>query len=57
MVELLKGKTLYFELLFRKTLFLIQNKHLMITSEINPSLETILPPRIAIHRKNVHMEL
>ena len=49
----LKGKTLYFELLFRKTLFFIQNKNLNITSAINPHLETILPISIAIYRKNV----
>jgi hypothetical protein len=48
----LKGKTLYFELLFSKTLFFIQNKNLNITSAINPPLKTILPIRIAIHRKN-----
>jgi hypothetical protein len=39
----LKGKTLYFELLFSKTLFFIQNKHLNITSAINPPLMTIFP--------------
>lgn len=49
----LKGKILYLELLFRKRLFFIQNKHLKIISAINPLLETILPIRIAIHRKNV----
>jgi hypothetical protein len=48
----LKGKTLYFELLFSKTLFFIQDKHLNITSAINPPLKTILPIRRAIHRKN-----
>jgi len=49
----LKGKTLYFGFLFRKTLFFIQNKHVIITSAINPPLETILPIRITIHGKNV----
>ena len=52
-LNFLKGKTLYFELLFRKTLFFIQNKHVIITSAINPPLDTILPIRITIHRKNV----
>jgi hypothetical protein len=49
----LKWKILYLELLFRKTLFFIQNKHFKITSAINPPLETILLIRIAIHRKIV----
>jgi hypothetical protein len=56
-VELLKGKTLYLELLFMKILFFIQNKHLKIRSEINAPLETNGPLRIAIHRQDVHMEL
>jgi len=45
----LRGKILYFELHFRKTLFFIQNINLNITSAINPPLETILPIRIAIY--------
>jgi hypothetical protein len=48
-----KGKSLYFELLFRKALFFIQNINLNTTSAINSTLETILPIRIAIYRKNV----